>query len=89
MNAKRLSGIMKHNVAPPVKVAAHWVEHALLHGGAYLRSTAGTLSVVQYYLLDVIFVGAGMMIATVTIVTGIFWLLCCRTSDSREKIKKS
>ncbi|XP_038070217.1 UDP-glucuronosyltransferase 2C1-like [Patiria miniata] len=88
-NAKRISGIMKHNVAPPVEVAGHWVEHAMLHGGAYLRSTAGTLTTVQYYMLDVIYVGVGITIFTFAATVWAYWMLCCKAQESGDKVKTS
>ncbi|XP_022092204.1 UDP-glucuronosyltransferase 1-7C-like [Acanthaster planci] len=88
-NAKRVSAIMKHNVAPPVEVAGHWVEHALLYGGAYLRSTAGSLTTVQYYMLDVIFVGIVMAVSLFVVTVWVYWLLCCKIDMSDNKMKTS
>ena len=79
---------MKHNVAPPVEVAAHWVEHAILNGGAYLRTTAGQLSVVQYYLLDVVMF---CVCLTVALLLATLWtcnFLCCRAAERDEEEKE-
>ena len=80
---------MKHSVAPPVEVAGHWVEHALLHGGAYLRSTTGTLTTVQYYMLDVIFAGIAILVLLLVVTVWAYWLLCCKTNKSDDKVKTS
>ncbi|XP_071785318.1 UDP-glucuronosyltransferase 1-2-like [Asterias amurensis] len=85
-NAKRMSAIMKHNAVPQLQVAAHWVEHVMLHGGGYLRSKAGQLTTVQYYLLDVIAVAASIITAVV-ITLGCACRFMCRRCTNYAQVK--
>ncbi|XP_071785873.1 UDP-glucuronosyltransferase 2C1-like isoform X2 [Asterias amurensis] len=83
-NAKLMSAIMKHNAAPQLQVAAHWVEHVMLHGGDYFRSKAGQLTTVQYYLVDVIAVAASIIIVVVLTLGCACRLLCRRCTNSAQ-----
>ena len=81
-----MSAIMKHNAAPQLHVAAHWVEHVMLHGGDYFRSKAGQLTTVQYYLLDVIAVAASIIIVVV-LTLGCACRLLCRRCTNYAQVK--
>ena len=47
----------------PQEEAAYWVEYAIKHGTDHLKPRAMQLSLVQYYLLDVLAVTALLLTA--------------------------
>ncbi|XP_030753893.1 UDP-glucuronosyltransferase 2B1-like [Sitophilus oryzae] len=56
-NAKIRSRIMKDRVMEPLDEAVYWVEYVIRHNGAsHLKSSVGSLTWYQLYLLDVILV---------------------------------
>ncbi|XP_071498453.1 UDP-glucuronosyltransferase 2B20-like [Diadema antillarum] len=52
--AKHVSAIMNDQPLSPRDRAAHWIEHVIKYGGEYLRSKGPELSLVQYYMIDVL-----------------------------------
>ncbi|XP_071498454.1 UDP-glucuronosyltransferase 2B33-like [Diadema antillarum] len=72
--AKQVSAIMKDQPLSPRDRAAHWIEHVIKFGGDYLRSTGPELSLVQYYMIDVL---ALYLIIFLIIVISIFLILRC------------
>ncbi|XP_072171111.1 UDP-glucuronosyltransferase 2C1-like [Diadema setosum] len=72
--AKQVSAIMKDQPLSPRDRAAHWIEHVIKFGGDYLRSTGPELSLVQYYMIDVL---ALYFIVFLIIVITIFLILRC------------
>ncbi|XP_002740077.2 2-hydroxyacylsphingosine 1-beta-galactosyltransferase-like [Saccoglossus kowalevskii] len=66
--AKQLSAIVKDVPMNATDTAVFWIEHVLQHGVTHLTFHEKQLSVIEYYLLDVLTVIAG----TICI---IFWSL--------------
>ncbi|XP_077978887.1 UDP-glucuronosyltransferase 2C1-like [Glandiceps talaboti] len=88
-NAERLSRIHRDRPMSPGDTAAFWIEHVIKHGGQHLRSQAGNLNFVQYYLIDVMLF---LILVTLT-VSVLIKKTCsclyksCRGLSDREKRK--
>ncbi|XP_077978856.1 UDP-glucuronosyltransferase 2C1-like [Glandiceps talaboti] len=88
-NAERLSRIHRDRPMSPGDTAVFWIEHVIKHGGQHLRSQAGNLNFVQYYLIDVMLF---LVLVTLTVIVLIkktcsCLYKCCRGLSDREKRK--
>ncbi|XP_077978876.1 UDP-glucuronosyltransferase 2C1-like [Glandiceps talaboti] len=88
-NAERLSRIHRDRPMSPGDTAVFWIEHVIKHGGQHLRSQAGNLNFVQYYLIDVMLF---LVLVTLTVIV-LIKKTCsclyksCRSLSDREKRK--
>ena len=56
-NARERSIYLRDVPSSPLRTALYWTEYVLRHKGAsHLKSPSRNLSVIQYYLIDVIFI---------------------------------
>ncbi|KAL5282623.1 UGT2A1.2 family protein [Megaselia abdita] len=71
--ANLISKAFRHHVADPLELAVHWVEHVIKHKSLfYMQTNAMSLSVVQYFSLDSIFL---LFIVSALLIYGVFDML--------------
>ena len=53
-SVKKRSAILRDRPMLPKEEAAYWIEHVMKHGGEHLRSAGVKLSLIQFFMLDVL-----------------------------------
>lgn len=81
---------MRDRVVKPMDLAVYWTEFVIRHRGApHLRVAALDLPWYKYLLLDVVFSVISTVIGVLTLFYVIIRKICCKSSKTKEKVKRS
>ncbi|XP_069102818.1 UDP-glucuronosyltransferase 2B31-like [Argopecten irradians] len=83
-NIRKASKIFHSQQDTPSGRAAFWIDHVIQHGGEYLQTPATEISVIEYYLIDVllcIMLAQAVIILCCVCVVKPCLKFCCRTKS--------
>ncbi|XP_041463073.1 UDP-glucuronosyltransferase 2B13-like [Lytechinus variegatus] len=84
--AKTVSTIIKERPVQAREQAAFWIEHVIKYGGQYLKSSAMELSVIEYFMLDVM-AFLLLIVAVIVFMVAFGVRLCWRMVCGKRKTK--
>lgn len=84
--AKEVSTVIRERPMQARERAAFWIEHVIKYGGQYLKTSARDLSLIEFFMLDVL--AFLLLLATAFLLIVIFGVrLCCRMVCGKRKAK--
>eukprot|EP00057_Strongylocentrotus_purpuratus_P032205 XP_786929.4 PREDICTED: UDP-glucuronosyltransferase 2B1 [Strongylocentrotus purpuratus] len=84
--AKEVATIIRERPMQARERAAFWIEHVIKYGGQYLKTSARDLSLIEFFMIDVL--AFLLLLATAFLLIVIFGVrLCCRMVCGKRKAK--